>query len=64
MPRLQRDQRMSNRRWEMLSEKIGLFLFSKETPNRWPLFSLWLYGVDGIEVTEGRGDVSQACLPA
>ena len=55
---------MSNRRWEMLSEKIGLFLFSKETPNRWPLFSLWLYGVDGIEVTEGRGDVSQACLPA
>lgn len=31
---------MSNRFWEMLSEEIAFFCFSKQTPNRWPLFFL------------------------
>lgn len=30
---------MSSRFWGMLSQKIGFFFFSKQTPNRWPLYS-------------------------
>lgn len=38
---------MSNRFWGMLSQKIGFFFFSKQTPNRWPLFFPCLCGVSG-----------------
>lgn len=51
MPRLQRS-RMSNRLWEMLSKKIVFLFFSKQTPNRWPLFPPLLCVLDGIEVIE------------
>lgn len=50
MPRLQRSAD------EELGDAVpqGWFSFSKQTPNRWALFSLWLCGVDGIEVMERR----------